>query len=215
VATALEALARIIQSEVGSSAPTPERIAVGWVARNRAAKRKQTIVAMSMPPAKQGKGRPFSSARSATPASTDAARTVLAMPASDDPTSGATSCFQPVLQDRLYSAGRYKNDANMVRRSWLRELDYYGSVGTWDLFGKKGGPGKRPIPDSWGLNDAVATPRGGAIRLKQTTITTARGSGAFPWLLLLLFVPRFTRRSGASGPRRSWSTVVIPTRRRR
>lgn len=185
----LEALARIIQSETGSSAELPERIAVGWVARNRARKRGQTIAEMALPPRKQGPGRPFSSARPATAASLDAARTVLGM--KEDPTAGATSCFQPVLQDRLYSAGKYNHDANGVRRSWLRELDYYGTVGTWDLFGRKGGPGARPIPPSWGL-DLSPPSRGPVARAGK--LRTAR-LGGLPWLvLLLLSVRRSTRR---------------------
>lgn len=191
MATELEALARVIQSEVGSSGSLAERIAIGWVARNRARKRKQTIAQMAMPPAKQGKGRPFSSARSATAESTDAATQVLAMPASADPTNGATSAFEPALQDELFSRGRkgYSQDAGMVRAKWLRELGYYGSVGGWDLFGPKGGPGERPVPAEWGIaRKAIRGP------VSRVNVTRPARSGGFLWLFPLLFVLVSKRR---------------------
>jgi hypothetical protein len=190
----LEALARVIQSEVGPNGTGPERIAVGWVARNRARKRGTTIARMAMPPAKQGKGRPFSSARPATEESRAAALTVLS--SAEDPTGGATSAFEPALQDKLFAEGRkgYSLDAGAVRAKWLRELDYYGAVETWDLFGPKGGKGARPVPESWGLG---RTPKDVArsIRGPGTIVNVTRaGSGGTPWLLLLLLALAFKRR---------------------
>jgi hypothetical protein len=154
---------------------------------------------MALPPAKQGKGRPFSSARPATPASIEAARAVLGAKQEDDPTRGATSAFEPALQDALFSRKRkgYSSDAGMVRRKWLRELDYYGSVGAWDFFGRKGGPGAKPVPQEWGLGTDLVAIRSAPIRGPVTTITKSKlaGLGGYvPWLLLLLFVARSRRR---------------------
>lgn len=191
----LSGLARTIQSEAGSSASLAERIAVGWVCRNRARKRGVTIAAMTLPPAKQGKGRPMSSARAATPESTEAAHSVLSM--ADDPTNGATSAFEPALQDALFSRKRpgYTKDAGMVRASWLRDLDYYGSVGAWDLFGPKGGAGAKPVPMEWGLGTDLAKIRSAPIRGRGTSITSKlAASGGIPWLLLLLLGLAFKRR---------------------
>jgi hypothetical protein len=192
----LDALGRIIASEVGPSGSADERIALGWLARNRAAVRKVSISKMAMPPAKQGAGRPFSSARPATPEAIEAAR--AALDGKDDPTHGAYAGFEPALQDRLFAEGRkgYSRDASMVRAKWLREMDYYGSVGAWDLFGRRGGAGAKPIPEAWGIGTNLAAIRKAPIRGPVTLVTNTRSAalgGYAPWLLLL-FVLAYKRR---------------------
>lgn len=175
----LEALSRVIQSEVGSSGSHEERIAVGWVARNRARKRGVTLAKFALPPAKQGKGRPMSSARPGTEESKAAAFAVLS--SQDDPTHGAYAAFEPALQDKLFMERRkgYSMDAGMVRAKWLREMSYFGTVGAWDLFGAKGGAGAMPTPPGFAT---VAPGRSSGARGSGR----AAGSGGFPWLLLLL-----------------------------
>jgi hypothetical protein len=159
----VEALARIIQSEVGSG-PLDERVAIAWVARNRARARGQTIARMVCQPCgkSSGRARPFSSAQKATPKSRELAALILAALPVEDPTRGATSCFEPTLQDRLHAAGRpgHELDARGVRFCWLRSQSFYGTVGRWDLFGPKDGPGARPPPKTWGLDGyQVCCPR--------------------------------------------------------
>jgi hypothetical protein len=154
IADDVEALARILTSEAGSHT-VRERLAVGWLARNRARKKRTTIARMVCTPCGPGAGRGFSTRLPATTKNRELAALILATPAAEDPTGGATSGFEPELQDRLYRAGRkgYRLDARGVRMKWLRSMDYYGTVGHWDLFGPKGGPGARPVPAEWGLDE--------------------------------------------------------------
>jgi hypothetical protein len=151
----VEALARVITSEVGRG-PIVERVAIGWVARNRARKHGVGVARLVCQPCGKSSGnrRPFSSARPATLENRELAALILASPQGDDPTGGATSCFEPALQDRLHAAGKNGHglDARGIRYCWLRRMDYYGSVGRWDLFGEKGGQGARPVPAWWKLD---------------------------------------------------------------
>lgn len=131
------ALARILRSEVGSST-FPERVAIAWVARNRARARGTSIARMACTPrCGPGGKRPFSSRLHHRPEDLNLADRILARPWTSDPTRGATSAFEPALQDRLHAAGRrgYLLDGAGVRRKWLREHDHYGVVGRWELFG--------------------------------------------------------------------------------
>jgi hypothetical protein len=153
----VEALARLITSEIGSGS-LAERVALGWVARNRARARRPpvSIARLVCAPCgvSSGNARPFSTRVPATSQNRELAALILASPQSQDPTQGATSCFEPGLQDRLHAAGRpgHQLDARGVRYCWLRGLDFYGSVGRWDLFGPKGGPGARSVPRAWNLD---------------------------------------------------------------
>lgn len=151
----VEALARILTSEAGSHS-VEERLAVGWTARNRARRRRTTIARMVCNPCGPSAGRGFSTRLPARRKNRELAALILATPLGEDPTGGAISAFEPVLQDRLYRSGRYRYDARGVRRKWLREMDYYGTVGHWDLFGPKGGRGARPAPAEWGLGEPAA-----------------------------------------------------------
>ena len=150
----VEALARVIASEVGRGT-LAERVAIAWCARNRARVRGTMIARLVCSPCgkSQGNRRPFSTMQPASPATRELAAIVLASPQSEDPTQGATSCFEPALQDRLHREGRpgHRLDARGVRVCWLRGQDYYGSVGRWDLFGPKGGRGARAVPHTWNL----------------------------------------------------------------
>jgi hypothetical protein len=154
----VEALARVITSEAGNG-PLGERMALAWIARNRARARRPAIsiarLVCSPCGESSGNARPFSTRMPATPQNRELAALILASPQSEDPTQGATSCFEPGLQDRLHAAGKpgHKLDARGIRYCWLRSgLDYYGSVGRWDLFGAKGGRGARPVPRAWNLD---------------------------------------------------------------
>lgn len=132
------ALARVLRSETGSHT-LPERVAIGWVARNRAAQRAVSLATLACTPtcgpAREGHG--FSSRLVPRPADLALARRLLALPPAADPTRGATYAFEPALQDRLYAARRpgYFLDANGVRRKWRRTLAARGRVGRWELFG--------------------------------------------------------------------------------
>jgi hypothetical protein len=116
-----EALARVIRSEVGTSA-IPHRIHVAWVTRNLAAERGETIAEMACSPCgEQGLGRPVSSRQDARDDDRDLARHILASPPSMDPTGGATHFINPMLQDELATRGRpgYRGRPySQVRRRW-------------------------------------------------------------------------------------------------
>ncbi len=157
IADDVEALARVISSEVGHG-PLAERVAMGWIARNRALERKgsASVAHLVCSPCGESSGnaRPFSTRQPATASSRELAAMILASPQSEDPTQGATHCFEAGLQDRLHAAGRpgHRLDARGIRYCRLRGLDYYGTVGRWDLFGPKGGRGARPVPPGWNLD---------------------------------------------------------------
>lgn len=133
------ALARVIRSEAGSQT-WAERAAVAWVVRNRARREGVGIAALVCTPrcGPQGRGRPFSSRRPPREEDQVLADAVLAAPRSSDPTGGATSAFEPELQDRLAWEGRPGHrPAAEVRARWLRHADVYGRVGRWEFYGPK------------------------------------------------------------------------------
>jgi hypothetical protein len=131
-------LGKVITSEAGDGIPA-ERAAVGWVTRNRAKARGTTIARMVCWPecGPCCKGRPMSSARGPATQDLALARAILRAPESEDPTRGATSFFEPVLQDRLVREGRpgYRLTAAQVREKWLRDglepVAYIGRFETW------------------------------------------------------------------------------------
>jgi hypothetical protein len=135
------ALGRVIRSEAGSQT-LAERVAVAWVARNRAAGQGTTIAKlMCSPCGRQGKERPMSTRLAPREEDLQIARQVLAAPRSADPTGGADHAFEPVLQDKLHAAGRpgYTKSAADVRARWTRTRIYYGNAGRWELYGPKRG----------------------------------------------------------------------------
>jgi hypothetical protein len=135
------ALGRVIHSEAGSQT-LGERVAVAWVARNRAAAQGTTIAKlMCSPCGRQGKARPMSTRLAPREEDLQIARQVLAAPRSADPTGGADHAFEPVLQDKLHAAGRpgYTKSAADVRARWTRTRIYYGNAGRWELYGPKRG----------------------------------------------------------------------------
>ena len=105
----LEALARVIASEVGRGTDA-ERAAVGWTVRNRARRRGISIARLVCHPAcgpqweAEGKLRPFSSARAASDAERRMAAGILT--AWEAPTRGAIAFIEPALQDQLAAEKR-------------------------------------------------------------------------------------------------------------
>jgi hypothetical protein len=138
------ALARVIHSEAGHQS-LAERVAVAWLAKNRARRRGVSVAELVCSPrcGKQGRGRPFSSRLPPRADDFALADAVLAAKTEDDPTGGATSGFEPVLQDRLVRERRpgYRRTAAQIRERWLSSSDFYGQVGRWELYGPK----RRPL----------------------------------------------------------------------
>jgi hypothetical protein len=144
----VEALGRVITSEANRYT-LAERTAIAWTVRNRAQKRKQSIVRLVCSPCgPQGPGRPFASSRAATAENVALARAVLAAPQSDDPTGGATAFFEPAVQDRLVLTNRrliaqgqppkyrgYRRMADEVRAEWQRGGQrQLATVGAFELW---------------------------------------------------------------------------------
>ena len=136
-----EALARVIHSEAASHT-VAERLAVAWVARNKARKRGITVAELVCQPCGRqggkmanGKRRTFSSARPKgrrAPAKARAqAAAVLAAPTWMDPTRGATTIFEPAEQNRLHKQGRVRFTAAQIRQRWG---GVKGRVGRWEYF---------------------------------------------------------------------------------
>ena len=137
----VEALARVIRSEVGT-APHQHRLHVAWATRNLAHERRQSIVELACSPCgPQQRGRPVSSRQPATAADRALAREVLAAPCALDPTDGATHFIDPLLQDRLARAdvpGYAGNPYKVVARRWrvhYRWEPYYRLGRTLELWG--------------------------------------------------------------------------------
>lgn len=154
----IEALARVIASEAGSGT-LAEQTAIAWTVRNRF--RGKSIYAKEFPwRSQKGSDPPFSSARDAKESHRDLARKVLAADQSQDPTGGATSFFEPRMQDIFFQAGEmarkgetgdrvidgvkvtditrfklYKKDANGIRQSWGKGSAVYATAGRFEFWG--------------------------------------------------------------------------------
>jgi spore germination cell wall hydrolase CwlJ-like protein len=134
----IDALARVITSEADGYSES-ERLAIAWTVRNRARRKSVSILQLVCSPAcgRQGKGRPFSSARRATEANRALARRVLTAPQSEDPTHGATAFFEPKVQDKLVAQGfpGYRLTSADVRSKWKREgQEQRATVGRFELW---------------------------------------------------------------------------------
>lgn len=140
----IETLGRVIISETGSQSMA-EWQAIAWVARNKALVRKTPLHNFLCDPCgKQGKRmtngkrRTFSTRQKFSGASLRAAREILNAPQSADPTQGATSAFEPKLQDKLFASGRYRRNAKMLRAEWGRGGGIrIGQIGRWELWAQK------------------------------------------------------------------------------
>ena len=135
----VEALARVIASEAGSTRYSDEeRRAIAWTVRNRARRRKTTIARLVCQPCGPCcRGRPFSSARPATDAARRLAKDVLAEPLERDPTQGARAFFEPAVQDRLVAERRpgYRFTSAALRAKWSREGQrYLSTVGAFEFW---------------------------------------------------------------------------------
>jgi hypothetical protein len=142
----VEALARVIRSEAGTS-PLRERLHVAWATRNLASARGQSIAQMVCSPCgRQRRGRPVSSRHAGTAADRRLASEVLAAPPLLDATGGATHFINPALQDALArraAPGYRGRPYRTVRHTWRR---VYG----WEPYYRLGpelemwGPAPRP-----------------------------------------------------------------------
>jgi hypothetical protein len=137
----VEALARVIRSEAGTS-PLQQRVHIAWATRNLAEERRQTIARMACSPCgPQQAGRPVSSRQAPTEGDRQLARQILAAPRELDATGGATRFVNPKLQDELAASGRkgYRDRPyHAVRKRWTevygwepyyrlgRELELWG-----------------------------------------------------------------------------------------
>lgn len=145
-ANEVEALARVIASEAGSGS-RGEQVAIAWTERNRARAKGKSLYDTFYPwRSQKGGDPPASSARAATDGTRSIAKDVLSQPQSKDPTGGATSFFEPKMQDIFYAAGvmardgkvgdavisgvkltditrfkNYKRDAAGIRQKWESE----------------------------------------------------------------------------------------------
>jgi len=139
-----EALARVLQSEIGNGTQTQQRH-VAWTARNLAEERDQTIAQMVCSPCgPQQRGRPMSSRQEPTDAHREIARKVLAKPPGRDPTGGATHFVNPRLQNKLARRGKRPgydgNTYRKVRRRWRRQYGwqpYYRLGDSLEFWGPK------------------------------------------------------------------------------
>lgn len=139
-----EALARVIQSEIGNGTPQQQRH-VAWTARNLAREQNQTIAEMVCSPCgPQKRGRPLSTRQAPQDSHREIARNVLAKPAGQDPTGGATHFLNPRLQNQLARSGKrpgYKgNSYRNVRRRWRKSYGwrpYYRLGNSLEFWGPK------------------------------------------------------------------------------
>lgn len=180
----VEALARVIASEAGSGTPAEMR-AIAWTVRNRA--KGKSLYSIFYPwRAQKGSNPPASSARDANETTRAIARQVLAAPQSEDPTGGATSFFEPRMQDIFFKAGEmaragqtgdriidgvkltditrfkfYRKNANQIRSSWSGGSGLYAIAGRFEF---------------WGSANALAK-RGGTVK----TIVAGEGGASLPF----------------------------------
>ncbi len=146
----IEALARVIRSEVGGSPPI-HRTHVAWATRNLARERGQSIAEMACSPCgRQQRGRPVSSRMAARDRDRAVAKHVLAQPDSLDPTGGATHFINPRVQDKLAKSGRvrgYKGRTyKSVRMRWKKRYGwepYYRLGPDLEMWGNKRPPRER------------------------------------------------------------------------
>lgn len=139
----VEALARVIRSEIGIGTET-QKLHVAWTVRNLARSRGQTIATMAcLPCGTQGPARPVSSVQDATAKDRELARRVLVAGEVADPTGGATHFMNPRLQDafaRSERKGYRKQTYNRVRRRWITRYGwepYYRLGPTLEMWGRK------------------------------------------------------------------------------
>lgn len=165
----IEALARVIASEAGAGT-SAEQKAVGWTVRNRF--RGKSIYAGEYPWRSQnGSNPPFASARPASDSHRKLAAEILAADQSQDPTGGATSFFEPRMQDVFAKAGEmarngetgdrvidgvkltditrfknYKKSADDIRKSWGNGSALYANAGRFEFWGSSSLLAKRGSP---------------------------------------------------------------------
>jgi hypothetical protein len=154
----VEALARVIASEAGSGT-LAEQKGVGWTVRNRF--RGKSIRAGEFPwRAQKGSNPPFSSARPPSAPHVTLAGDILRAAQSSDPTGGATSFFEPRMQDAFAKAGAlaragetgnrtidgvkmtditrfkyYNKDADAIRAKWGHGSTQYATAGRFEFWG--------------------------------------------------------------------------------
>lgn len=154
----IEALARTIASEAGSGT-SAEQKAIAWTVRNRF--RGKSIYDMQYPwRSQKGANPPYSSARNATTASRQLAEQVIKADQSADPTGGATSFFEPRMQDAFFKAGvmarngeignrvingipltditrfkSYNYDANALRKKWSKGSTLFAIADRFEFWG--------------------------------------------------------------------------------
>ncbi len=176
----IEALGRVVASEAGSGTPAEQRC-IAWCVRNRF--RGKSIYAKQHPwRSQKGGDPPFSSARDATAATRRLAAEVLAADQSQDPTGGATSFFEPRMQDLFFKAGElarkgetgdrridgmlltditrfryYKKDASAIRASWGKSSAVYARAGRFEFWGSASTLAKRgnPAPREVAVGDIL------------------------------------------------------------
>lgn len=123
----VEALARVIRSEIGIGSPQ-QQLHIAWATRNLASERGQTIAEMACSPCgPQQRGRPVSSRQAALDRDRELARHVLDSPARFDPTGGATHFVNPALQDELArrgAPGYGDRPYSKIRRIWTRSYGW-------------------------------------------------------------------------------------------
>ena len=140
----IEALARVIQSEIGNGTRTQQRH-VAWTARNLAIERDQSIAQMVCTPCgPQQRGRPVSSRQEPQDSHREIAKKVLTSPVAHDPTGGATHFLNPQLQNTLARQGKRSgyagNTYRKVRKRWLRTYKwqpYYRLGNTLEFWGPR------------------------------------------------------------------------------
>jgi len=173
----IEALGRVIASEAGSGT-SAEQKAIGWTVRNRF--RGKSIYAVEYPwRSQKGSDPPFASARDATDKTRALAREILNADQSQDPTGGATSFFEPRMQDIFFKAGElarkgetgdrvidgqkltditrfknYKKDAQGIRDSWGKGSAQLARAGRFEFWGRSSLLAQRggQVIDILGLN---------------------------------------------------------------
>jgi spore germination cell wall hydrolase CwlJ-like protein len=133
----VEALARVIESEVGSYT-LREKVVVAWAVRNRARARHESIARLvCSPTCGHQAGRTFSSYQQATADTRGIARVVVDADQADDPTHGAWAILEPALYEREYLAGKHKLSLDELRAQWEHrdKLRVFGTVGRIELWG--------------------------------------------------------------------------------